>query len=211
VITLKEDGTGTLFRRNRYLDPVTGRFTQEDPIGLAGGLNLYGFANGDPVNFSDPFGLCPPEDNNWTPACDEPLIDESANTFFTVWGVGGAVKGLARGLRALGRALLRKEATSVGTAAAENPALQNALKALYQGTDEIAGGTAGAIRNEAVTGLPTRGVFHLQKGIERARNLGNILRRERLSAADRALAERELANLRDAIRFAQERLQGTPR
>jgi hypothetical protein len=32
--------------------------TQEDPIGLAGGLNLYGFANGDPVNFSDPFGLC---------------------------------------------------------------------------------------------------------------------------------------------------------
>lgn len=34
-------------------------FTQEDPIGLAGGLNLYGFAGGDPVNFSDPFGLCP--------------------------------------------------------------------------------------------------------------------------------------------------------
>jgi hypothetical protein len=24
---------------------------------LAGGLNLYGFAGGDPVNFSDPFGL----------------------------------------------------------------------------------------------------------------------------------------------------------
>ncbi len=36
-----------------------GTFTQEDPIGLAGGLNLYGFANGDPVNFSDPFGLSP--------------------------------------------------------------------------------------------------------------------------------------------------------
>ncbi len=33
--------------------------TQEDPIGLAGGLNVYGFANGDPVTFSDPFGLCP--------------------------------------------------------------------------------------------------------------------------------------------------------
>lgn len=30
-----------------------------DPIGLAGGLNLYGFAGGDPVNYSDPFGLCP--------------------------------------------------------------------------------------------------------------------------------------------------------
>jgi uncharacterized protein RhaS with RHS repeats len=32
-------------------------FTQEDPIGLAGGLNLYGYAAGDPVNNADPFGL----------------------------------------------------------------------------------------------------------------------------------------------------------
>ena len=53
------DATGFEFRRHRVYDPKTGRFTQEDPIGLAGGLNLYGFANGDPVNFSDPFGLCP--------------------------------------------------------------------------------------------------------------------------------------------------------
>lgn len=36
-----------------------GLFTQEDPIGIAGGLNLYGYANGDPINFSDPFGLFP--------------------------------------------------------------------------------------------------------------------------------------------------------
>jgi RHS repeat-associated protein len=57
-----QDGTSLLYRRNRYYDPTSGRFTQEDPIGLAGGLNLYGFANGDPINFSDPFGLCPPED-----------------------------------------------------------------------------------------------------------------------------------------------------
>jgi hypothetical protein len=36
-----------------------GPFTQPDPIGLAGGLNLYGYADGDPINRSDPFGLCP--------------------------------------------------------------------------------------------------------------------------------------------------------
>jgi RHS repeat-associated protein len=52
------DLSNQLFRRNRYLDPQTQTFTQEDPIGLAGGLNAYGFAGGDPVNYDDPFGLC---------------------------------------------------------------------------------------------------------------------------------------------------------
>ena len=57
LIQSKEDGTGTFYRRNRYVDPMTGRFTQEDPIGLAGGANVYGFGAGDPVTFADPFGL----------------------------------------------------------------------------------------------------------------------------------------------------------
>ena len=59
------DASGYQYKRNRYYDPSSGRFTQEDPIGLAGGLNLYGFAGGDPVNFTDPFGLCSKADN-WT-------------------------------------------------------------------------------------------------------------------------------------------------
>jgi len=54
------DDGGLMYRRNRYYDPTTGRFTQEDPLGLGGGMNAYGFGNGDPVNFSDPFGLCVP-------------------------------------------------------------------------------------------------------------------------------------------------------
>jgi RHS repeat-associated protein len=59
LVEQKRDGSGMLFRRNRYVDPATARFTQEDPIGLGGGLNLYGFAAADPVNRSDPFGLWP--------------------------------------------------------------------------------------------------------------------------------------------------------
>jgi RHS repeat-associated protein len=57
VLRDQRDPSGFLYRRNRYYDPMAGRFTQPDPIGLAGGINLYGFASGDPVNFADPFGL----------------------------------------------------------------------------------------------------------------------------------------------------------
>ena len=60
LTTGKTDGSGFVYMRNRYYNPQTGTFTQPDPIGLAGGLNVYGFANGDPVNFSDPYGLCEP-------------------------------------------------------------------------------------------------------------------------------------------------------
>ncbi|WP_337172376.1 RHS repeat-associated core domain-containing protein [Gemmatimonas aurantiaca] len=51
---------GPQYLRNRYYDATTGQFTQADPIGLAGGLNLYGFGSGDPVNYRDPMGLCVP-------------------------------------------------------------------------------------------------------------------------------------------------------
>jgi RHS repeat-associated protein len=51
------DESGQMYMRNRYYDPATGQFTQPDPIGLAGGLNSYGFAAGDPVSYSDPYGL----------------------------------------------------------------------------------------------------------------------------------------------------------
>ena len=47
--------------RNRQYDPATGRWLQEDPSGMAGGVNLYEYNGNDPNSFSDPFGLCPVE------------------------------------------------------------------------------------------------------------------------------------------------------
>jgi RHS repeat-associated protein len=61
LVTGQQDATGLMYRRNRYYNPATGQFTQSDPIGIAGGLNTYGFAGGDPVSYGDPYGLCPPE------------------------------------------------------------------------------------------------------------------------------------------------------
>lgn len=57
VMEDQRDGSGLLYRRNRYYNPQTGRFTQEDPLGLTGGINQYGFAEEDPSTYSDPFGL----------------------------------------------------------------------------------------------------------------------------------------------------------
>jgi RHS repeat-associated protein len=54
------DAAGLVFLRNRYYDPNSGTFTQPDPIGLLGGVNLYGYAGNDPVQFTDPYGLCVP-------------------------------------------------------------------------------------------------------------------------------------------------------
>lgn len=43
--------------RTRNYDPVLSRFTQEDPIGFAGGDNLYAYVGGSPLQARDPNGL----------------------------------------------------------------------------------------------------------------------------------------------------------
>lgn len=53
------DSTQLYYMRNRWYDPDLGRFLTEDPVGLAGGLNIYLFARNDPVNGRDPLGLFP--------------------------------------------------------------------------------------------------------------------------------------------------------
>ena len=46
-------------------------YLSPDPIGLDGGMNLYGYVGGDPINWIDPWGL----------------------RFAESWGAGGAVIG----------------------------------------------------------------------------------------------------------------------
>jgi RHS repeat-associated protein len=91
IIREQRDGSGLLYKRNRYFDPKSGRFTQEDPIGIAGGLNLYGFGEGDPVNNSDPFGLCTREKQ------DDCTLKDLWNNFRVGLGAAGGSGALDSG------------------------------------------------------------------------------------------------------------------
>jgi hypothetical protein len=71
-------------------------FTQPDPIGLAGGLNAFGYAGGDPINKSDPFGLCPPQDSNLSD-CPGFWSTVGAATGALFGGVGGGGAGMLAG------------------------------------------------------------------------------------------------------------------
>ena len=51
-----DEETGLHYNLFRYYAPECGRFISQDPIGLAGGINLYAYAP-NPISWIDPFGL----------------------------------------------------------------------------------------------------------------------------------------------------------
>jgi RHS repeat-associated protein len=87
----ENDGTGLYFYRARYYDPLLMRFISEDPIGLGGGVNAYGYVDGNPISYTDPSGLL----------C---VYSQSARTFRctnpdgTVYNSGTGYSGNGRGL-----------------------------------------------------------------------------------------------------------------
>jgi RHS repeat-associated protein len=53
----ENDGTSLQYNRARYYSPSMGRFISQDPAGFAGsGANLYWYANGNPIDFTDSSG-----------------------------------------------------------------------------------------------------------------------------------------------------------
>ncbi|MCP4723101.1 MAG: hypothetical protein GY860_26920 [Desulfobacteraceae bacterium] len=68
--------TGLHYNWHRYYDPDTGRYLTPDPIGLAGGINPFVYAMGNPVNAIDPLGLSSwfpvPGNKGWDYRKDQP-------------------------------------------------------------------------------------------------------------------------------------------
>ncbi|ENH0110126.1 RHS repeat protein [Escherichia coli] len=51
-----DEESGLYYNRNRYYDPLQGRYITQDPIDIKGGWNLYSYAL-NPVSWIDPLGL----------------------------------------------------------------------------------------------------------------------------------------------------------
>lgn len=49
--------TNLYYNRARFYNSQTGRFISEDPIGFAGGANLYSYVSNNPAGVTDPLGL----------------------------------------------------------------------------------------------------------------------------------------------------------
>ena len=100
----KEKRITDLQRRSVRRRPERVQCTQQDPIGLAGGLNLYGYANGDPVNYSDPFGLKAEASGDSTAGDGAPDAKEGEQTWGQYVQQAGAV-GQAAGTALVGGVL----------------------------------------------------------------------------------------------------------
>lgn len=53
-----DDEAGLTYNIHRHFDPATGRYLQNDPLGVFAGPSLYSYVGGDPLNVVDFLGLC---------------------------------------------------------------------------------------------------------------------------------------------------------
>ena len=113
--------TGLINFRMRWYDAETGRWISKDPIGLSGGLNLYVFCGGDPLNYRDP-------DGNvliFAPALAlPPVAVVGAAAAAAIWGPQLA-SGLINSLSSLGNAAAQALSNLMGRGPSHRPGERN--------------------------------------------------------------------------------------
>jgi hypothetical protein len=82
-----------------------------------------------------------------------------------------------------------------------NSKLKNAVDQMYRPNATIGdGGLAAAIHHEKTTGELVGGRSHIQKGMERLKNLKNILVKENLNLRDTQIIKRLIDDLTQALK-----------
>jgi len=218
------DANGLYHMRARYYNPEIRRFINQDLLlgSITDGQNLnrYAYVNGCPISYVDPFGLSRDGDTQtspdllppaemWTP---ENLRDSQRVAGYVMAGsLAVATAGLGAELLSVGSPVITaaRELANKGAGkstretlleAASNQKLKNAIDQIYRpGAKTGDGGLADAIRHELQTGQLVGGKTHLIKGPERVRNLENILKNQNLSPSDKAIAEKLLNDLKNAL------------
>jgi RHS repeat-associated protein len=86
---IRDPITGWLLARNRWYDPLAGRWVTRDPAGYVDGMSLYLYAKGNPLSLVDPMGLKVGSD-----------YQSDGSLLSRIWdGVKGLVKDYARNSR----------------------------------------------------------------------------------------------------------------
>ena len=86
VQTLETDTPLKLYlTRHRVYSATLNRFLSSDPIGLAGGNNLYAYGEGNPMAYIDPLGLCS-QSSGWEYAWE--MTTAIASGFWEGWTAG---------------------------------------------------------------------------------------------------------------------------
>jgi len=119
---------GLYYMRARYYDAEVGRFISEDPIGFDGGLNLYAYAGGNPVNAVDPDGDVPVPVvtgiigglSGLAGACFDGCSLKEAAIGAGTGAVAGAFGGTARVARFVGSSIVRSAGVGSGLAGFSN-------------------------------------------------------------------------------------------
>jgi RHS repeat-associated protein len=108
--------TGLFYNYFRSYQPNQGRYTQNDPIGLAGGWNRFAYVEGNPLMLIDPEGLQGTRSgNNFTPLPVNPFFDR----------MNGMVDGGGAGTRGSSNAARQEAMRQAGIPTSQQPVSQS--------------------------------------------------------------------------------------
>lgn len=133
------ESSGLLAMQARYYSPIFRRFLSEDPAGFGGGINLYAYTGGDPVNLMDPFGLGPSATGEYIAGVGQVWRgygDAGTETVMGLWAMVRNPVGTAQGLYYAGMHPLQTVSNIAG-------AVGRTLQDLGSGDNRLTGRSVG--------------------------------------------------------------------